>query len=374
MRFYMNVDVRSSAGADGVAAPQPLNNNILQNQTALKRMNKYRKEVCEGVTPTQMVKYIAGGQEIAKKLSQINLNGFDQNFIGRGRESGLKFTKEEANHLMWYMMAMAASKGEEYVSGSMVIDDPKQAIYYFLKKCGDSYPRASTHFASNPDIPKMGLDLGDRHVLPAGKRTIHFGVTEKATFIKMEYHGLPGLSNVWESLGHAWDFMISMIYTRNRGYEARNEKIKKLEVGDIDKKPFLEVFSSAIKNLEEAKELLVKAKITLPSLDKGDREVEKELEKGKGRLSAYQDYIKLLKDKREALSKALGNAFVKDSKIAGSDYNKIRKQLNQINSQLEQLDQDRKIQAAKNFGFEGKRHGNEVNLPAFSVYQAKTQM
>lgn len=103
----------------------------------------------------------------------------------------------ELASLSWYLMDIAIQKGEGYIQGAFLIEDPEKKLYQFLcdspgYACG---MRKSSHFKDRSPkdtgpfsyIVKSSVQHGVDVIngkLPSDKRTILFGMVENAPFLK----------------------------------------------------------------------------------------------------------------------------------------------------------------------------------------------
>lgn len=117
---------------------------------------------------------------------------------------------------MWYLYAIAVTKGEGFKGGTIVVEDPDKKLYNFLltyveavNKAGMNkpvvastnpyaYARKSTHFN---DVQKKYIQYGidirledggkSQPILPSNAKHILFGrINENYMFVKFESHGL----------------------------------------------------------------------------------------------------------------------------------------------------------------------------------------
>lgn len=144
-------------------------------------------------------------------------------------------TKRNISDVIWYLMALAAAKDQQFVSGTFRVYDPEGILFKFLERCqpdrnGGCYARLSSHFRVEKGQPRdstlqhpagsnrnqRGIDM--RHIeLPGNKHTVLFSqLFDGSTWIKPERHGLPPffesgyrtLTNFGEAIKHCFDYVL----------------------------------------------------------------------------------------------------------------------------------------------------------------------
>ncbi len=220
----------------------PLSTNSSQSsektdlQKTQERLNKFCEQHCPGVPQEKMHDMIALGGNLVKLMEKAAVNEADwEKFLED------KATPQAAVCLMWYLTSKAAEHNDLFTAGAMrvgkgnPIDGAK--IEQFLKACGPSYARISTHMKENltKADAQYGLDLRndllprdkklkDGEMLPAGKQTILFAKQPDGTlYIKLEEHGCPRfwekqfrtLTHFQEYVGHAIDYISTRPLTQS---------------------------------------------------------------------------------------------------------------------------------------------------------------
>lgn len=285
------------------------------------------------ISKGEMKELVEEGRKIAEKIIRGE--------IGTPKSDREKM--KDVQKLVWFMTYMAATQGEEHLSGILRIDDPNGKLYKFLNS-GKAYDRISTHYEiyQKSGVGQRGFDLDKDLKLPAGKHTVLFSnLPDGTTIVKLEEYGCPPFwkknfrtkKNFNEFLGHAMNFSKSLTNQEHSfkvDLPARRENIDKSEVL---------AFKDAMKSLRE--------------LDK--YKLLSQLEEKESVGEEYGTSTMLLALKEEI--KTLEDAGVSESDLASAK------------GVLEGL--SKKVAEDRARGYEGGRQGNEVCLPSFDKFISK---
>lgn len=354
---------KSSFENNKIYAPFPHQNSLPANSTILtpqvkEKMEIFREKTChEEITSETMLEFIDAGEKLAYQIEQGN--------------PSITHTAKDACSLVWFMMAMCASTGEEHYSGTIRIDDKQSKLYDYLFQC-ESYPRISSHYKAHRDYTKelkgkkqRGIDISE-FVLPNNKHTILFSkLRDGTTFVKLENYGMPPFwkphyrnkNSLIQVAGHLKNYFKHIIGLKasHPDYKSRRENFPK----DYKKK-YLQI----VKTLDDHKSSA--ANETKPS------KLESMISKSRGLLTKRKTekkkeltYDRVLLHLNKILDKQRSNISIPISKrtIRQEKDLKIAKELHDI--LFKQILED------KLKGYQGGRQGKEVVLPSFSHHFSK---
>lgn len=331
------------------------------NPIAFARMEKLA--MTSNVSKEELEKYIANGRDIANKLG-----------TPPGSLTPEQNSKAGARDVVWYMMYMAATHGEEHgeehTSGMFRIDDNNKQLFTFINNCDKSpgsYGRISSHFRAYGEHTaqfiggkQRGLDMGDLK-LPGNKHTILFStLPDGTTFVKTEDYGFPpffakgfmNFESLQQRLGHSMDFVKHIIGVKKEStYTARRENTSKVDIA---------IFKSCMSNL---KDIRTKFSPITGQVNEEENIQEKEREGIKYGISQmHESLTQQIADLNEQIEIAKSNH---------KDTSELEEKLNKVNQSLTPL--RAKIVQDKKNGYRGNRQGDEVCLPSFQVFAQMSQ-
>jgi len=167
----------------------------------------YVKQCCSGVSLSDAMRYVDEGKKHIREVYSQNLDAISN--VDK---------REKLAAVVWYLMFLAAEKGEGFTQGTFVVEDEGMKLYEYLTRRYDQngyegdypYVRESSHFPELAEYPHRGLniasDKGARIPLPANKRTVLFGKFKEGNriFIKPEDFGTHEAD---ETLFHAFEWV-----------------------------------------------------------------------------------------------------------------------------------------------------------------------
>lgn len=320
------------------------NNGLVQSRLHdfIVRTNK-NQSPDKTVTLGEMDSYIRQGEELAKRISASPTGLLAPEF----------YTKKNAAHLVWFIMAMNAHFEDVPENGTFRIMDPDQKLFNFLNACKDnnnngSYGRISSHYNDKNIFARLlsndkqrGMDMRECK-LPNGKGALLFSMLPDNTmFFKLERKGFPpfwkSLKNFQEAAGHSLNYLEHLFL--KKGGQSRSEN-------DLtDKKLFIK----AVKSLG----------------DENDPKVAKACKEGISQMIAV---LEELKKREEAINKddRPSHHLMTYDPNDPSYKNYVPKDTKDLEAAI--LKFEKMVDLDKQKGYEGGRQGNEVTLPSFDVF------
>lgn len=284
----------------GVDRPTGILHQTVGNtgRTVSDIMNDYRGRINSPLTREKMEQYINMGELVTDAINKLpgDYAGGPIQFEFGGRTEWIKPDTETVRAVSWYLMSKAAStqSGDgstlEFGRGSMLMNDPGNKLYHFLRSSPKATGRISTHFAERSlsttnffkrfhgggilaAIKKQPLQMGIEDFdsqMPSGKGCLLFdrltGVTngqndpdKPQLFLKWESAGVPlatklsghtdghnpflALGNMFRSISrdisHTWNFVKSRFDSHApNARDARREDVHKGRVGEMVFEPF----------------------------------------------------------------------------------------------------------------------------------------
>jgi hypothetical protein len=367
---------------------------LLQNNTQTNKFNTkidsilYKPFVRErlkifsnagGPTIPEIEAYVRAGDALARRLSS---------------GQSIQGTTHHARDLMWFLTARVCETNQQFISGTLRMDDPEKRIFDFLNRCqgiaGSTegnrvYDRISTHFGlynhTLEEGKQKGLDMGNLH-LPGNKHTLLFSqLPDGTTFIKMETHGCPpfwktgfrSFANFQEFVGHTLDLFKSKLGHSNLEGLCDEAKILKPKRENVSKE-IKTLYHKTLEALASSRRVSFAAQLTerlqqaaayffsvnnIHPVKKTPLKIAKMTEAGisamavslEWRINAFEQKIMQMKQKtdNDAIQK-----YEAKLNSAKKNYAHLQAKLNE--------DQAR--------GYQGLRQGDEATLSALSAYFA----
>jgi hypothetical protein len=123
----------------------------------------------------------------------------------------------------WWLMARATDKGQGFLQGMFVFEDPNHTIASFFSSA--AYKRSSSHYHGRIIGGNLGIDAPSQ--LPYGFRTVLFGKLQvrendgEWTFLKPENYGLESFP---ELLCHGTDYVFDRIFRLFGHQQGKHDK------------------------------------------------------------------------------------------------------------------------------------------------------
>lgn len=302
------------------------------NPVGLEGMRKLLPD--SHITEVEMKILVNDGRKIAEELVKNE----------KGEQNQLEPSKENAQKLVWFIMYMAASQGEEHHSGTLRIDDPKGSVADFLNACG-AYGRISSHYKGYK-VGQRGVDFDSEIKLPASKHSVLFSRlpgSNATTFVKLEEFGCPPFwkkkfrnkENFNEFLGHSMNYVKGITGVKSSfsvKLEPRRENINKSDI---------KLFKEAMANLRKIE---------------GNNSVYSKENEVFGLEHGISKMVEILKKKIDMLSK---------EELNEVDEANLKLAIDQLRKLMKKIEKD------KANGYMGERQGDEVCLLSLEKFLEK---